>query len=173
MTAISGAGLTRAVLLVVAVAGVVTIATQCGRFHAVDEPFNYDVAFKDLSGAEVRLADYRGKPLVINFWATWCIPCQREMPQLVALASQYRESGVAILGISVDDGPDEMKAFAKQFGVTYPLLVGRDDVPAAESIGYTGLLPTTIFVSASGRVRGRLIGGASDDVFHQQINALF
>ena len=156
-----------------AIAAIAVASTECRGPRNPDEPFNYDVVLKDVSGAEVRLADFKGKPLIVNFWATWCIPCQREMPQLVALAEQYREAGVSIIGISVDDGPEEMKAFAKQYGVNYPLLVGQDNVPAAESIGYTGLLPTTIFVSAAGRVSWRLLGGAKDDFFHRQIKALF
>jgi thiol-disulfide isomerase/thioredoxin len=158
---------------VLAIAVVALSAVHCGRYRAVDEPFNYDVVFKDVSGAEVRLAEYKGKPLIVNFWATWCVPCQREMPQLVAMAAQYREAGLTVIGISVDDGPEDMQAFAKQFEITYRLLVGRDDIPAAEKIGYTGLLPTTIFVSARGRVEGRLIGGARDEFFHRQIQALF
>jgi thiol-disulfide isomerase/thioredoxin len=124
---------------------------------------------KDMNGADVRLSDFRGRPMVVNLWATWCAPCQREMPQLVALAEKFSEARLVVIGISTDDAPAEIQAFAKAFSVTYPLLVGRDRSDVLVAFEYTGLLPTTVFINAEGMITARLVGRASDAYFERQI----
>src|SRR5262245_48805 len=78
---------------------------------------------EDINGAKVDLAAYQWKPLVLNLWATWCGPCRLETPQLVGLAEKYKARGLTIIGVSTDDKPDAVRAFASEFKVTYPMLV--------------------------------------------------
>src|SRR5215471_2917550 len=85
---------------------------------------NLEFTLKDPDGRDVRLSDFKGKPLIVNFWATWCLPCQIETPQLIELADKYRDLGLTIVGISIDDTPEQVREYAKTFKVTYPLLIG-------------------------------------------------
>ncbi|MGI8575263.1 MAG: TlpA family protein disulfide reductase [Egibacteraceae bacterium] len=105
---------------------------------------------------KVRAADYRGRPLVVNFWATWCAPCVEEMPALQSAADELGDE-VAFLGVNTNDAHDQAVALAERLGITYDL--ARDDQGAyAEEAGLFGM-PTTLFVDASGTVRFRQTGG--------------
>ena len=74
---------------------------------------------------DVRLADFKGRPLLINFWATWCPPCKAEIPWFVEFAEKYKDKNLAVLGISVDDSPEDIRKFAAEHKVNYPMLVGN------------------------------------------------
>ncbi len=107
------------------------------------------------SPATISLASLRGRPLVINFWASWCVPCRTEMP-LLEKAFRAEHGRVQFLGIDSNDTPGAARAFLKQIGVTYPAV---SDGGGSVAIRY-GLfgLPTTVFISASGAIVGRSIG---------------
>lgn len=110
-----------------------------------------DFALKDLDGKTVRLSDYRGKAVVINFWATWCPPCRHEIPWFVDLQKQYGPHGLQIIGISMDEtGPAAVKKFADAMGVNYKVVMG--DAAAARSYGGVRVLPTTIYIDRQGKV---------------------
>ncbi len=114
-------------------------------------------ALPAFSGERIlRASDYKGRPLVVNFWATWCAPCVEEMPALQAAATELGTQ-VAFLGINTNDAHDQAVALAERLGVRYDL--ARDDQGAyAEKAGVFGM-PTTLFVDASGTVRYRQTGG--------------
>lgn len=137
------------------------------------DTLDFSPTLKDMDGRDVRLADFSGKPLIINLWATWCGPCRLEMPQLVQLSAKYKDRGLNIIGISVDDRPEDVRAFAAEFKVNYPMLVGlgRDEVLAA--LGYTGGVPMSLFVNADGTVAHRMIGIATTRSWERRIEALF
>jgi peroxiredoxin len=135
-----------------------------------------DFTLKDMAGKDVRLADYKGRPIVVNFWATWCGPCKAEMPDLIALADKHKAEKLAVLGISVDDTPEELRAFAREFKVTYPLLVGRDRDDVAAAFGWAGSVPMTVFVRSDGTISRTAegpLGMYSKDWIDQQLRALF
>ena len=111
-------GVTVGLLAFVLVSALVLRSGESGK-HA-----NLNFKLSDMNGLDVELSRYAGKPLVVNLWATWCGPCRLEMPQLVALYQQYKDKGLTIIGISIDDSPAEIRAFAKEYSVDYPLLVG-------------------------------------------------
>src|SRR5262245_59863029 len=98
----------RCILAVVAAAAIavwpVLLSTKSNT--ASGDEANLDFTLKDMNGADVRLADLRGRPIVLNFWATWCGPCKAEIPALVALAEQYKSRNLTVLGVSVDDAPE-------------------------------------------------------------------
>ena len=107
-------------------------------------------------GPSVNLADFRGKPLVINFWATWCAPCVKEMPEFQKASEAFGDK-VALLGVDVEDAPPNAEPFAERLGIDYPM--GID--PAREfyrQVGNFGM-PTTLLVDAKGIVRYRHTGG--------------
>jgi thiol-disulfide isomerase/thioredoxin len=112
---------------------------------------------KTLEGATANLADYRGKAVMIDFWATWCGPCRIEMPWFPEIQKKYGPQGFTILAINMDDGGiDLVKKFAKDFGVNYPILMGSDAV--ADAYGVTQGYPTNVFIDRDGRVIAGEIG---------------
>ena len=135
-------------------------------------PLNFTL--KDMNGVDVKLASFKGKPIVLNFWATWCGPCRAEIPALVELQKQYAGEGkdVVILGISVDDPVDKLKPYAAQMKMNYPVLVGagRDDVQ--DAFGPLWGIPVTVFIDRDGRIAKKHSGIASKEQFEQEIKAL-
>ena len=129
---------------------------------------------KDMNGVDVKLASFKGKPIVLNFWATWCGPCRAEIPSLVELQTAYMEQGkdVVILGISVDDPVEKLKPYASQMKMNYPVLVGngRDDVQ--DAFGPLWGIPVTVFIDREGRIAKKHSGIASKEQFEQEIKAL-
>lgn len=106
---------------------------------------------KDLDGKTVRLSDYRGKAVVINFWATWCPPCRHEIPWFIDLQKQYGPHGLQIIGVSMDEsGPAAVKKFADAMGVNYKVVMG--DPAVARSFGSVRVLPTTIYIDRNGKI---------------------
>jgi peroxiredoxin len=113
---------------------------------------------KNQDGHDVRMADYKGKVLLVNFWATWCAPCRAETPALVDLQARYRDKGLQVLGISVSDTVDQLPAFIKEFSVNYPLLVGVDHEDLIQSYGATVAIPVTVLVGRNGKMCQRQMG---------------
>jgi thiol-disulfide isomerase/thioredoxin len=110
-------------------------------------------ALEDAEGKSRSITEWDGKTLVINFWATWCAPCRREIPMLNGLSAARASQGVAVIGIAVDLR-DKVLPYAKEVGIKYPLLIGEEgglDAASAFGLGSIGL-PTTVFVDAKGRI---------------------
>jgi peroxiredoxin len=126
---------------------------------------------KDMDGADVQLASFKGKVVVLNFWATWCGPCKAEIPDLVSLQEQYRDD-LVVLGISVDDTPEKMRPYAEEFKINYPLLVGngRDDVQNA--YGPLWGIPVSVIIDREGRIAKKHSGIASREQFEREIRPL-
>lgn len=110
-------------------------------------------------GRSMTAADFSGKTLLINFWATWCGPCRQEMPMLMDLQRQYGSEGLQIVGIALDDA-QSASSFVKTFGITYPILVGLDDVFSTSSAygNAEGVLPYSVLVDKNGIVRWQYAG---------------
>jgi thiol-disulfide isomerase/thioredoxin len=110
-----------------------------------------------LDGQKVKLSDFRGKAVVLNFWATWCAPCKIEMPWFVDLQKQYGDDGLTILGVALDDSePQKIAQFASQMGVNYPVLIGTNKV--SEAYGDVEFLPTTFYINRQGKIVGKVAG---------------
>ncbi len=116
-----------------------------------------DFALPMLDGGEFRMAEQRGKVVLINFWATWCAPCRIEIPDLIELQSEYGTDKLMVVGISLDhDGPETVRRFADEVGFNYPILLDEGDV--AMQFGGVYALPTTVVVDREGMVRRRISG---------------
>jgi len=134
-------------------------------------PLNFTL--KDMAGQDVRLAEYVGRPVVLNFWATWCGPCRIEIPWLVDLQARYKDRGLVILGISTDDEPGDLRKFASDFKMNYPVLVGLGQDDLLEAYDAVNLLPITWFVKADGTVSSKGTGLHSKEWLDDQVKALF
>ena len=117
-----------------------------------------------LEGKKVSLSDYKGRPVLVNFWATWCAPCKLEMPWFEQFRSQYAGQGFEILGIAEDDaGKDEIAKVAKKTGVTYPVLL--TDGKVAPAYGGVDVLPMSFYVDKTGVVVEETAGlGSKDEI---------
>lgn len=135
-------------------------------------PANLDFVVKDMNGEDVRLADFKGKVVLLNFWATWCGPCKYEIPAFVELQDKYRDQGVVFLGLSVDDPVEMLKPFAEKYKMNYPVLVGlgRDDVQ--EAFGPVWGIPVTFMISRDGSLCKRHMGIGTKEQFEKEIQAL-
>lgn len=112
---------------------------------------------EDIAGKTVTSEDFKGKVVVVDFWATWCPPCREEIPGYIALQKQYGPEGLVVIGISLDQqGPDVVKAFAAKFGINYPLVMGDEKVVAA--FGGVEGIPTTFLIDRHGQIRDRKVG---------------
>jgi peroxiredoxin len=110
-----------------------------------------DFTLQSLDGQAVRLSDYRGKAVVLNFWATWCQPCKIEMPWFVDLQKKYGPEGLQLVGVAMDDAsPADIADFAKQMGVNYPILVGKEAV--GQEYGGIPFMPETFYIDRSGKI---------------------
>jgi thiol-disulfide isomerase/thioredoxin len=115
-----------------------------------------DFTLQSLDGKTVHLSDFRGKAVLLNFWATWCAPCKIEMPWFVDLQKRYGPEGLQI-GIAMDDAsPREIQAFAKDMGVNYPVLIGKEAV--GDAYGGVQFLPESFYIERNGKVVDRAFG---------------
>jgi thiol-disulfide isomerase/thioredoxin len=116
-------------------------------------------SINNLQGKPTTAAAWRGKSLVVNFWATWCAPCQREVPLLKALSTEWSNRNVEVVGIAVDH-PDKVQGFAEQFKISYPLLVGEENaLDLAAKLGLTSpVFPFTVFTDRRGQVVALFVG---------------
>lgn len=128
---------------------------------------------RDVAGAPQTLAQWRGKVVVINFWATWCAPCREEIPAFVKLQREYGERGLQFVGIAIDE-PAKIGPFAKEFGINYPLLVGGIDAAEwSRRLGNrAGALPFTLIVGRDGSVRSTHLGAMKESALLPYIHTL-
>jgi peroxiredoxin len=136
------------------------------------KPANLNFTLKDMSGKDVSLAAYKGKVILLDFWATWCGPCKYEIPGFVELYSKYRDRGLVVLGISVDDTIDKLKPFAAQYKMNYPVLVGLDRDDVQDAYGPIWGIPTTFIIGRNGQICRKHTGMATKQQFEKEILAL-
>jgi peroxiredoxin len=118
-----------------------------------------EFSLRSVDGKKVSLSDYKGKAVLINFWATWCAPCKIEMPWLVSLRTQYAPQGFEILGVNADDAGtprSKLAKFGQEQGLNYPLLVGDDAM--SRKYGGVEFLPTSYFVGRDGKIVAETAG---------------
>ncbi len=123
-----------------------------------------------LDGGRVSLTALRGSPIVLNFWASWCIPCRDEAPLLTAADAAYRTQGLRILGVVYQDSTENARAFMARYGQTYPGLLDQDGRTAID-YGVFGI-PETFFIDRSGVVRSRQVGALTEAELRRQIEAI-
>ncbi|HUJ08494.1 MAG TPA: TlpA disulfide reductase family protein [Verrucomicrobiae bacterium] len=129
-----------------------------------------DFALPDLAGKTVRLSHFKGKVVVLDFWATWCGPCRKEIPNFIQLQRQYADKGFTMLGIALDEeGAAVVKPFVQQFGINYPVVLGNSQV--ATAYGGIQAVPTAFLIGPDGRILKTFIGARGKSEFEQAIQS--
>ena len=129
-----------------------------------------DFVLKDKNNAPVNLAAYKGKVVVLNFWATWCGPCKQEIPAFVELYDQYKDKGLEIVGVSIDDSPAQLQAFTREWKMRYPVVQMQSDIESAYGPFFG--VPTTFFIARDGSICTKHLGPATKEQFEREIKAL-
>lgn len=126
-----------------------------------------DFSLADLSDQPVSLSSFRGKVILLDFWATWCVPCREETPQLVGLQNKYGGQGLQIIGVSMDDGPEPVRDFYQHFKMNYPVVMG--DAKTGELYGGVLGLPIAFIIGPDGRITSKHIGSTDISVFEKEV----
>ena len=147
------------------VAEVISVETR------TDKVSNF--SWKDNSGKTVDLDAFRGKVTLVNFWATWCGPCKRELPDLVALNSELANHGVKVIGVSTDRGAnviEDVRSFVKDQHIPYQIVISNEELE--EAFGNVRLLPTSFLIDAEGKIVQTYVGPRSKTFFSEAILAV-
>lgn len=157
-----------------AVTNALGIPSLIGSAHA-SEPTSAQASawkLKDLDGKDVSSTEFKGKVVMIDFWATWCPPCRLMIPGMVELQEKYRDQGFAIVGISLDQGgPEAVKAFNKEFKVNYTSLMGTEGV--VQAFGGVQGIPTSFLLDREGRIVSKHVGYVSKEALEGELKPLF
>ena len=161
-------------LAIVAAAGIAMFPAWIGTSSTTPkgELARLDFSLKDMDGKTIKLADYKGRPLVVNFWATWCGPCKVEIPAFIELVDKYRDDQLTVLGISVDDSPEDLRQFAAEYKMNYPVLIGQGQDELQEVYDAMLAVPVTWFIRPDGSVMLKHRGPATKAWFEKQVRAL-
>ena len=135
------------------------------------KPAKLDFTIKDLDGKDVSLTSFKGKVILLNFWATWCGPCKAEIPGFVDLQNTYKND-LVVIGYSVDDKPEQARAFANEYKMNYPILLGDGREDVQDSYGPIWGIPASFIISRDGKVCKKHLGIAPKAVFEKEIKAL-
>ena len=132
-----------------------------------------EATLPDLAGRAQRLDQWRGKVVVVNFWATWCLPCRDEIPAFIRAQQKLAPYGVQIVGIAIDQ-PDKVKPFASEMGINYPVLIGElDAMDLTRQAGNRfGGLPFTVLLDRSGKLVSTQLGGITEEKLDQLVRPL-
>ncbi len=126
---------------------------------------------KAADGSTLELADYKGKVIILDFWATWCPPCRREIPGFIRLYERYQNRGLIVIGVSLDQyGWRAVKPFIQSYRITYPIVLGNQQV--ANLYGGIRTIPTTFIIDRNGNVVDRVVGYRPLSYFEQKVKQL-
>lgn len=137
-----------------------------GTVAASDAP---DVILRDMDGNTVQLSDFKGKVIILDFFATWCPPCRQEIPDFIALQKEYADQGFAMIGVSLTPS-DDVKPFAEKLGINYTILIGDDKSNAA--YGPIRSIPTTFIIDKEFNIAKKYIGFRPKEIFENDIKEL-
>jgi peroxiredoxin len=133
-------------------------------------PLAPEFSLPELTGQTLDLSAYRGKVVLLDFWATWCDPCREEIPHFVELQTKYRDQGLQVIGISMDDGPEPVRDFYQRFHMNYPVAMGN--AKTGELYGGVLGLPIAFLIDRNGRIEAKHIGATNLSFLEREIKAL-
>ncbi|HEY1756887.1 MAG TPA: TlpA disulfide reductase family protein [Bryobacteraceae bacterium] len=153
------------------VAAAACVIAVCSLASCAKKRQTPDFALKDSAGKTVQLSDYRGKVVLLNFWATWCAPCKIEIPWFMEFQRDYKGQDFAVLGVSMDeDGWNSVRPYMKDHQFNYPVVIGNDDV--GKLFGEIDDLPTTFIIDRDGRIAKKHVGLIGKNDYKDEIGAL-
>jgi cytochrome c biogenesis protein CcmG/thiol:disulfide interchange protein DsbE len=126
-----------------------------------------DFSLPELTGGQFKLSGHRGQVVLLDFWATWCDPCREEIPGFVALQNKYGRQGLQIVGVSMDDGPEPVRAYRERFGMHYAVVMGNAKI--GELYGGILGLPVAFVIGRDGRIISKHVGATDISVFETEI----
>ena len=140
---------------------------QASHARIREQPLAPNFSLPQLTGNKLDLSSYRGKVVLLDFWATWCDPCRDEIPHFIALQSKYGDQGLQIIGVSMDDSLDPARDFYQRFKINYPVVMG--DANTGELYGGILGLPVAFLIGRNGRIAAKHIGATDISVFEKEI----
>ena len=160
------------VLTIIALlAGCSSAPKPASRAEHLDRKVAANFNLADATGAQVSMAGYKGKVVLLNFWATWCGPCKVEIPWFMEFNKTYKDKGLAVVGVSMDDdGWKSVKPYLAEKKMDYTVIVGNDQL--AQSYGGVDSLPTTFLIDRDGRIAFVHMGLVGKDTYEKEINSL-
>jgi thiol-disulfide isomerase/thioredoxin len=147
-------------------------AAAAGACPADAKPANLNFTLKDVSNRDVNLASFKGKVILLDFWATWCGPCKIEIPWFIEFQNKYAKNGLQVIGVSVDDPLDKLKPYVTSMKMNYVVLQGLDHDDFQDAYGPMFGIPVTAVISRDGKVCMKHAGLASKDAFENMIKGL-
>ena len=154
-----------AVVVVAVACAVASLSAQKAEL----KPANLNFSFKDINAKKVSLSDFKGKVILLDFWATWCIPCKREIPGFIELQKKFGDRGLQIIGLSVDDPLTAAKTYATDMKMNYPVLLAEGKEDILKAYDPIPSIPVSVIIDRQGRIVARHLGIASMDVFEKEI----
>ncbi|MGH9538397.1 MAG: redoxin domain-containing protein [Terriglobales bacterium] len=136
---------------------------------SAEHPFAPDFSLPDMTGKQLKLSGYRGKVVLLDFWATWCDPCREEVPQFVELQNRMGERRFEVIGVSMDDSPEPVQEFYRKFKINYPVVMGNAKV--GELYGGVLGLPIAFVIGRDGRIDSKHIGPIDIALTEREIKA--
>ena len=131
-----------------------------------------EFTLKDLSNQDVKLSAFKGKVILLDFWATWCGPCKIEIPWFVEFQNKYGKNGLQVVGVSVDDTLDKLQPYVAKAKMNYIVLQGLDHDDLQDAFGPMFGIPITAVISRDGKVCAKHVGLSSKDAFENEIKSL-
>jgi len=133
---------------------------------------NLNFTMKDVEGRDVTLESFKGKVIMLDFWATWCGPCKVEIPHFIEFQNKYGSKGLQMVGISVDDPVDKLAPYVKEMGMNYPVLQGLGHDEVQDAFGPILGIPVSVLISREGKVCATHTGLTAKETFEREIQAL-
>lgn len=151
-----------------------TVTGEAGAGVCAPNPktANLDFTLKNVNGASVNLAAYKGKVILLDFWATWCSPCKVEIPGFMELYAKYKSRGLVVVGVSVDDTIEQLRPFVAEYQMNYPVLLGVSNDAIQEAYGPMWGLPTTFIIDRRGKICQKHMGLTAKEQFEKAILGL-